>query len=162
MTKNKSTMPEKPDNENKNKNENLPEATNELLKVLVGEIRESNQIHARDMGKVKDEIQKTNKRIDGIETKFIDNQRLESWQKKVIKKFVGDSVKNVISKKYKKNRSVMAIAYSQAYRNLQTFGYNSMDDTKQKYYEDIINAINSGQVTITEKQVLDRYEAIRS
>ncbi len=162
MTKNKSTIPEKPDNENKNKNENLPETTNELLKVLVDEMRESNQIHARDMGKVKDEIQKTNKRIDGMEAKFVDNQRLEPWQKKVIREHVRTSVRDIINKKYKKNRSIMAIAYSQAYRNLQTFGYNSMDDTKQKYYEDIINAINSGQVTITEKQVLDRYEATRS
>lgn len=160
MTNIQTIMPEEP--ENKETNEDLPETTNELLKILAGELRESNQIHARDMGKVKDEIQKTNKRIDGMEAKFVDNQRLEPWQKKVIRKFVGKSVGNVISKKYKKDRSIMRIAYSQAYRNLQTFGYNTMDDTKQKFYEDIINAINSGQVTITEKQVLDRYEAIRS
>lgn len=93
---------------------------------------------------------------------YVENLRLEPWQKKVIKQHVKDSVRNTMNKKYKKNRSIMQIAYSQAYRNLQTFGFNTLDDTKQKFYEDIINAINSGQVTITEKQVLDRYETIRS
>lgn len=96
----------------------------------------------------------------GFKEEYIENLRLEPWQKKVIKKHVRDSVRDTINKKYRKNRSVMAIAYSQAYRNLQTFGFNTLDDTKQKFYEDIINAINSGQATITEKQVLDRYNSM--
>lgn len=156
MTNIKTIMPEEPENEKTN--ENLPEATNELLKVLIGEMRENNQIQARDMGKVKDELQKANKRIDGIETKFIENQRLEEWQMDTIKDFTQDLVKNSISEKSYNDDSLRSIAYRMAYGKLKKYGYAPSGRTKQKNYEKIANAIKSGTITLSEKDVIDRHE----
>ena len=43
----------------------------------------------------------------GFKEGYIENLRLEPWQKKVIKKHVRDSVRDTINKKYKKNRSCL-------------------------------------------------------
>lgn len=155
---NDKTNEDLPETTNNKANENLPEATNELLKVLIGEMRENNQIHNRDMGKVKDELQKANKRIDGIETKFIENQRLEEWQMDTIKDFTYTLVKNSISKKSYANDSLRSIAYRMAYGKLKKYGYAPSGRTKQKNYETLSNAMSSGTITLSEKEVLERYD----
>ena len=157
MTNIKTTMPED-ENKDENKNENLPEATNELLKVLIDEMRENNQIQSRDMGKVKDELQKANKRIDKIETKFIENQRLEEWQMDTIKDFVYNLVTNSISKDSYNDSSLRNIAYRMAYGKLKKYGYAPSGRTKQKNYESISGAIKSGAISLSESEVIERFK----
>ena len=170
MTKNTNlAMPE--DN---NKNDDIDKkddnsSLEQVLKAFMIQSTKNDEVFKNQIVKINNQVSDLSSDQNSMKEDFrsfkeeyVENLRLEPWQKKVIKQHVKDSVRNTMNKKYKKNRSIMQIAYSQAYRNLQTFGFNTLDDTKQKFYEDIINAINSGQVTITEKQVLDRYETIRS
>lgn len=170
MTKNTNlAMPEDNNKNNEIDKKEDNSSLEQVLKTFMIQSTKNEEIFKNQMVELHNQMADLNNDQNSLREDFrelkegvIDNLRLEPWQKKIIREHVKDSVRETMGEQYKKNRSVMKIAYSQAYRNLQTFGYNSMDDTKQKFWEDIINAINSGKVTITEKQVLDRYEAIRS
>lgn len=167
MTKNTTlAMPEDNNKKNDIDKKDDKNSLEQVLKALLIQSTKNDEVFKDQIVKINNQVADLSndqnllkEDFRGFKEGYIENLRLEPWQKKVIKKHVRDSVRDTINKKYKKNRSIMQIAYSQAYRNLQTFGFNSLDDTKQKFYEDIINAINSGQVTITEKQVLDRYNS---
>lgn len=170
MTKNTNlAMPEDNNKNNDIDKKDDNSSLEQVLKAFMIQSTKNDEVFKNQIVKINNQVSDLSSDQNSMKEDFrsfkeeyVENLRLEPWQKKVIKKHVKDSVRDTINKKYKKNRSIMQIAYSQAYRNLQTFGFNTLDDTKQKFYEDIINAINSGQATITEKQVLDRYEAIRS
>lgn len=170
MTKNTNlAMPEDNNKNNDIDRKDDNSSLEQVLKAFMIQSTKNDEVFKNQIVKINNQVSDLSSDQNSMKEDFrsfkeeyVENLRLEPWQKKVIKQHVKDSVRNTMNKKYKKNRSIMQIAYSQAYRNLQTFGFNTLDDTKQKFYEDIINAINSGQVTITEKQVLDRYETIRS
>lgn len=170
MTKNTNlAMPEDNNKNNDIDKKDDNSSLEQVLKAFMIQSTKNDEVFKNQIVKINNQVSDLSSDQNSMKEDFrsfkeeyVENLRLEPWQKKVIKQHVKDSVRNTMNKKYKKNRSIMQIAYSQAYRNLQTFGFNTLDDTKQKFYEDIINAINSGQVTITEKQVLDRYETIRS
>ncbi len=90
--------------------------------------------------------------------KYVDNLKLEEWQMDTIKDFTRDLVKNSISEKSYNDDSLRSIAYGMAYGKLKKYGYAPGGRTKQKNYDTISKAMDSGTIKLSEKDVIDRHE----
>lgn len=88
------------------------------------------------------------------------NERIESWQDNIIKKKVAKMIKKELGDDYK-NKSKMHIAYGWTYRNLANFGYGSGCSTKLRQYEPILEALDSGVISISKAEVDARYRQIQ-
>lgn len=88
------------------------------------------------------------------------NERIESWQDNIIKKKVAKMIKKELGEDYK-NKSKMHIAYGWTYRNLANFGYGSGCSTKLRQYEPILEALDSGVISISKAEVDARYRQIQ-
>lgn len=88
------------------------------------------------------------------------NERIETWQDNIIKKKVAKMIKAELGDDYK-NKSKMQIAYGWTYSNLANFGYGSGCSTKLRQYEPILEALESGVVSISKAEVDARYRQIQ-
>lgn len=88
------------------------------------------------------------------------NERIEPWQDNIIKDKVVRIIKNSIGDDYK-NASKRAIAYGWTYKKLGSYGYSSGCSTKLRQYEPILEALDSGVMDVSKKEVNARYKKIQ-
>lgn len=88
------------------------------------------------------------------------NERIEGWQDNIIKDKVTRMIKNALGKDYK-NSSKRAIAYGWTYKKLASYGYAASCSTKLRQYEPILEALDSGVVDVSKKEVNTRYKKIQ-
>ena len=88
------------------------------------------------------------------------NERIESWQDNIIKDKVVRMIKNSLGDDYK-NASKRAIAYGWTYKKLGSYGYASGCSTKLRQYEPILEALDSGVMDVSKKEVNARYKKIQ-
>lgn len=88
------------------------------------------------------------------------NERIEGWQDNIIKDKVTRMIKNALGKDYK-NASKRAIAYGWTYKKLGSYGYSSSCSTKLRQYEPILEALDSGVMDVSKKEVNERYKKIQ-
>ena len=69
-------------------------------------------------------------------------------------------IKNSLGDDYK-NASKRAIAYGWTYKKLGSYGYSSGCSTKLRQYEPILEALDSGVMDISKKEVNARYKRIK-
>lgn len=88
------------------------------------------------------------------------NERIEGWQDNIIKDKVTRMIKNALGKDYK-NASKRAIAYGWTYKKLGSYGYAASCSTKLRQYEPILEALDSGVMDVSKKEVNERYKKIQ-
>ncbi|WP_105300952.1 hypothetical protein [Anaerococcus marasmi] len=88
------------------------------------------------------------------------NERIEGWQDNIIKDKVTRMIKNALGKDYK-NASKRAIAFGWTYKKLASYGYASSCSTKLRQYEPILEALDSGVMDVSKKEVNERYKKIQ-
>lgn len=88
------------------------------------------------------------------------NERIEPWQDNIIKDKVVRMIKNSLGDDYK-NASKRAIAYGWTYKKLGSYGYSSGCSTKLRQYEPILEALDSGVMDVSKKEVNARYKKIQ-
>lgn len=88
------------------------------------------------------------------------NERIEPWQDNIIKDKVTRMIKNSLGNDYK-NASKRAIAYGWTYKKLGSYGYSSGCSTKLRQYEPILEALDSGVMDVSKKEVNARYKKIQ-
>lgn len=88
------------------------------------------------------------------------NERIEPWQDNIIKDKVTRMIKNSLGDDYK-NASKRAIAYGWTYKKLGSYGYSSGCSTKLRQYEPILEALDSGVMDVSKKEVNARYKKIQ-
>ncbi len=166
MTKKDLRLPEEKDDKNngidkKDDNDSLEQ----ILKNFMIQSTKNDEAFKNQIVKINNQVSDLSEDQNSLREDFrsfkeeyVENQRLEPWQKNVIKKHIQKTVKGALAPHNYQSPSIRSLAYIQAYGQLRQFGYYTMNDTKQRFYKDIINAINSGQATITEQEVLERYD----
>lgn len=136
----------------------LPDSTNEILKTLILEIRKDRKTNNAQIAKLNDEMMNTRNQVEDLKKEFEDNKKLEKYQRETIKNEATRQVKKILDdKEYYNNISLRSTAYGKFYHNLKPFGYESMSDTKQKSYGEILKVITSGRPVITRDEVIERY-----
>ncbi len=88
------------------------------------------------------------------------NERIEGWQDNIIKDKVARMIKNALGKDYK-NASKRAIAYGWTYKKLASYGYASSCSTKLRQYEPILEALDSGVMNVSKKEVNERFKQLQ-
>ncbi len=88
------------------------------------------------------------------------NERIEPWQDNIIKDKVVRMIKNSLGDDYK-NASKRSIAYGWTYKKLGSYGYSSGCSTKLRQYEPILEALDSGVMDVSKKEVNARYKKIQ-
>jgi len=134
-------------------NDQMLEISRNNVQAIAG-INQELLVQRKEIKALSMTVQDLTQRMDYIEYQ----QPISANQREIIRNKVAKKVYDILGDR--KSKRLISVAFPMAYRCLKPYGYRTANSTERKFFDDIIEALNSGVINFTYQDVKRRREEI--